>query len=226
MAKKKRKLKKGVIFIFAICLIAFFSYFIIKNFIGFDIKNIYISNNTLFSDQYIIDVSGLENYPNFYTTSSNSIRKKLKKSVYIKDVKVKKRFFQKVYIDLLEYDILFLNAEDNNYILENGNKIKRDTEVVDVPILINYVPDQKFDTLIEKYLKIDKNVRKKISEIKYDPNEYDEDRFLLYMNDENYIYITLTKLDVLNKYNDAIKQLEGKKGILYLDSGNYFQIMQ
>ena len=67
-------------------------------------------------------------------------------------------------------------------------------------------------------------LKQKISEIKYDPNTIDEDRFFLYMNDGNYVYITLTKIELLNKYNHAITKLEGKKGTLYLDSGNYFEI--
>ena len=46
------------------------------------------------------------------------------------------------------------------------------------------------------------------------------------MNDDNYVYITLTKLDLINKYNETLEQLEGKKGILYLDSGNYFKIKE
>jgi len=44
------------------------------------------------------------------------------------------------------------------------------------------------------------------------------------MNDGNYVYITLTKMELLNKYNEAITKVEGKKGTLYLDSGNYFEI--
>ena len=46
------------------------------------------------------------------------------------------------------------------------------------------------------------------------------------MNDGNMVYITLTKTESLNKYNDIKKELEGKSGILYLDSGNYFEIKE
>jgi hypothetical protein len=46
------------------------------------------------------------------------------------------------------------------------------------------------------------------------------------MNDQIYVYITLTKIDVLNNYNEITKELEGKKGILYLDSGNHFEIIE
>ena len=44
------------------------------------------------------------------------------------------------------------------------------------------------------------------------------------MNDSNLVYVTLTKLEYLNKYNEYVKKLEGKTGTLYLDSGNYFEI--
>ena len=30
--------------------------------------------------------------------------------------------------------------------------------------------------------------------------------------------------DVITDYNEAITKVEGKKGTLYLDSGNYFEI--
>ena len=46
------------------------------------------------------------------------------------------------------------------------------------------------------------------------------------MIDENTVYITLNKIDEFKKYIEIKKQLEGKKGILYLDSGNYFEIKE
>ena len=45
------------------------------------------------------------------------------------------------------------------------------------------------------------------------------------MKDGNYVYITLTKIDEINKYLDVLSTLDNKKGILYLDSGNYFEIL-
>ena len=108
-----------------------------------------------------------------------------------------------------------LNAENKKEVLLDG---------IVVPTLINYVPDTKYNTFVNKYILLDDKVKQKISEIKYDPNTIDEDRFFLYMNDGNYVYITLTKMELLNKYNEAITKVEGKKGTLYLDSGNYFEI--
>ena len=42
------------------------------------------------------------------------------------------------------------------------------------------------------------------------------------MNDGNYVYVTLTKLSKINEYKSIIESVENKKGILYLDYGNYF----
>ena len=44
--------------------------------------------------------------------------------------------------------------------------------------------------------------------------------------DGNMVYLTLTKFDMINYYNDVLSQLENRKGILYLDNGNHFQIME
>ena len=46
------------------------------------------------------------------------------------------------------------------------------------------------------------------------------------MDDGNSVYLTLTKFKMINYYNDVLKQLEGRKGILYLDSGNHFKVME
>ena len=47
----------------------------------------------------------------------------------------------------------------------------------------------------------------------------DKNRFLLRMNDGNYVYINLANMDNLNKYEEIYTTLdENKKGILNLDS--------
>ena len=64
----------------------------------------------------------------------------------------------------------------------------------------------------------------KISEIKYDPNDIDKERFYLTMNDGNYVYLTLNKFNKINSYLEIVKSFNDTKGILYLDSGEYFEI--
>ena len=71
---------------------------------------------------------------------------------------------------------------------------------------------------------IDYDIIKRISEIRYDPNEVDDGRFFLMMNDGNQVYLTLNKFTKIDNYLDIIKEFDNKKGILYLDSGEYFEV--
>ena len=44
------------------------------------------------------------------------------------------------------------------------------------------------------------------------------------MNDGNQVYLTLNKFTKIDNYLDIIKEFDNKKGILYLDSGEYFEV--
>ena len=109
-------------------------------------------------------------------------------------------------------------------VFDKNSEIKNDSSLnLNIPYLINYVPNTKYEDLIEKLQKIDYNLLKKISQIKYEPTKYDDDRFILYMNDSNRVYINLPKFKNFNDYDKMVTKFEGKTGKLYLDSGNYFE---
>lgn len=185
------------------------------------ITNIYIKNNNILTDQEIIDVSGLRNYPSFILTTNYSIKNKLLKNDLVKKVKVKKGLWGKVYIDIEEYKPLFIY--EDKVILDNKNEVDLD---IPLPILVNKVDDEILDKLISKYESINDEIKLMISEIKYDPNDIDKERFLFTMNDGNYVYITLYKLSSIDEYLKITSTLKDKKGILYLDSGNYFEVFK
>ena len=96
--------------------------------------------------------------------------------------------------------------------------------IIGIPTLINYVPEDLETSFVKEFSKINSNVISLISEIEYSKTSYDDKRFLLYMNDGNQVYITISRTKLLNKYIDIVKKLDNKNGILYLDSGNYFEI--
>ena len=71
---------------------------------------------------------------------------------------------------------------------------------------------------------VDREILRQVSEIEYTPTSVDDERFLLYMNDGNLVYVTLTKIDKLNRYNDIRDKIGDKTGTIYLDAGNYMEI--
>ena len=223
---KKKKLKI-IPFLIVLLVIGGLSFGLYKTMTA-KIKNIIISNADYLKDDYIIDLAGIRDYPSFYLTNSLKMKKKLLKSPYIREVKIKREFYHILEIDVTVNRPLFINKDSGMVVFEDKRTIL-ETEaniVFRVPRLINYVPDDKYDTFIEKMAKVDKGTLGKISDIEYVPNDYDKDRFLLYMDDGNMVYLTLTKFKQIEYYNDVLEQLEGRKGILYLDSGNHFQIKE
>ena len=221
---KKKKLRLLPFFIFVIVIaITVFLFLIIAD---TKVKNIIITGNDIISDEEILEATGLINYPSFYKTTKGKIEKAILKNPLVKSVKIDREFYHIFNIEIEEYEILYKREDNGKYVLENKDEITLDKETpYAIPRLINEIPNKILDRFIKYYKRVDLSIREKISEIKYDPNDFDEERFLLYMDDGNSVYITITKFERLNYYNDVLPQLDGKKGILYLDSGNHFQIM-
>lgn len=220
---KKRKLKVFhlLLFILIVAVLVGTAYLVIHS----KTKNIIIKNNNMVSDEEIITLAKIEDYPAFYLTSSHDIKKRLKKNPFIKEVKVKRGFYHVFTLDITENKPLFFYEVDKKVVLENKEEVElTQEEPLRIPRVMNYVPNTKYQSLIKNIKKIDEDILGKISEMTYVPNEYDKDRFLLYMDDDNSVYLTLTKFKMINYYNKVLQQLEGKKGVLYLDNGNHFQI--
>lgn len=219
--KKKRKLLYGRIFL-AFFILGLLVY-LLFSVIGYKIKNIYVSGNEILTDQEIISLAGLEEYPSTFSNLCIPLKQKLEKNDLIKKATVTKSGLYKIYIKIEENRPLFYQATVSKTILLDHTKVERK---FDVPTLINYVPDQIYDRFISKMKQVDKEILKRVSEIEYKPNEVDKNRFLLSMQDGNYVYLTLSRFSNINQYVDIIRKFEHKKGILYLDSGEYFKIYE
>jgi len=221
---KKRKLRLGRLLLILLILVVI--YFGLDQYLKMKIENIVIKGNSHLSDFEVIETANIGDYPSFYWTSSNSIKRRLLANPIVKDVTVKKTFYHKIVIEVEENKVLFQKMSDLKVVLEDKSEYSFDKDLLGVIKLMNYIPDTKYDSFINHLLEVKQDILEKISEIEYCPNEFDKDRFLLYMDDGNSVYLTLTKFDMINYYDEVLPQLEGRKGILYLDSGNHFQIME
>lgn len=219
--KKKRKIRYDRILIFLVIVI-----FIVISFtflFNLKISNIYILNNSFLTDQEIIEMAGISDYPETLKNLSVQIEDRLKNNIYIKEAKVYKKGLTKVYIDVVENRPLFYYESSKKTILTDGRET--DKKFV-VPTVINYITDNYYDAFINEMANIDENILKRISEIQFSPNDVDDNRFLLTMTDGNYVYVNISTFNKLNKYISIIEELPNKNGILYLDYGNNFEIIE
>ena len=229
MAKKivKRKKLKLIPALIVLLILGglFFGTYV---FINTKLKNIIIYNNNYLTDDYIIKLADIYDYPKFWLINTSKSAKKLKGSPYIKDVKIKRKFYNVLTISVTENLPIYFNNSDSTIVFEDGESVAKE-EAIDlfrIPRVINYVPNDKVNSFIKDMGKVKRDILGKIADIEYVPNEYDKDRFLLYMDDGNMVYLTLTKFEMINYYNEVLGQLEGHKGILYFDSGNHFEIKE
>ena len=100
--KRRVKMKRIILCLIIFVLICLVIYYISK----LPIKNIYVIGNNILSDKEVIEEADISNYPSFLATNSYSIKKKLENNVYIEEASVKKKFFNKLYIYIIEKKII------------------------------------------------------------------------------------------------------------------------
>ena len=217
--KRKRKLKLSRVFLTLFFL--FLVVFIVISLTKIKVKGFSISGNTYYTDNEILDMTGLSKYPSFLLTNSYNVSSKVKDNKLIKRITIKKTLYGRFNVTVTENKILFYDSVNNKSVTADGSLVSYYYEYS--PVLVNEVNNKKvYNKIIEKMIKVNDDIFNNISEIKYEPNDIDKERFLLSMNDGNYVYVTMSKFSSINKYLDIVKTLDSKNGILYLDYGNYF----
>ena len=217
--KRKLSIKKLLIFILVLIIISLLGYYICS----LKISNIYVINNNIITDKEVIELSNLSSYPSFILTRGKKIEKELKKNAYIEKAKVKKKFFGKMYITIYEYNPLCIEMDSKKLVLSSREIVDNTKNIQNLPYLVGDV-SSIYNKFVDKFNLIDRVILEHISIIEYSPNEVDKERFLLYMDDGNNVYITLTKIEKINKYESIFANLNGVKGIIYLDSGDYVEV--
>lgn len=222
---KRRKVRYGRVFLVLVCF--FFVGYIGSKILDVPIRNIYINGNVYLTDQQIIEIAGIQDYPSIIRTSKLEMKKKLEENIHIQKATIKKKKLKEVYIQIEENTPLFYNQSTGCTVLSDLREIQ---EIWNAPVLLNYVPDTIYETFKIKMQEIDSDIIERVSEITYDPNHVDEERFLFTMRDGNYVYLTLETFESINNYVSIYAEFTSKygnkKGILNLDSGQYFTIIE
>ena len=221
MQKKKRKkrLRVGRLFLLLIIILAI-SFACVK-FIDVPIRSIIITGNENLSDQEVIEISGLKDYPSYFSTFSFNVKNKLEDNFYIETAKVRKGILS-IKIDIKEEKVLYIDKSTGKKYTKDGSL--EDDKIVCAPFVTNEVTKNNQEDLIKAMGKLNKGILCQTSEIKYDPNEIDDDRYYVFMNDGNSVYLTVNKFKKLNKYNTILENIGKQNGTLYLDYGDYFEV--
>ena len=137
--KKVKKKKKGIIFF--IFLMTFFIFTIISFKNGlFNITSIDVVGNKKLSKEQVIRASGGTTNENIFKVSLKNMEINLKRHPYIKEAKVKRKFPDKLVVDIVERREKFSIPYMESYVYSDGEsfilRIENEPDVEKVPIII------------------------------------------------------------------------------------------
>ncbi len=217
--KRKLNIKALIILLLIIYLIGILSYTILT----MPIKNIYIKNTNLITDNEVIEIAGIKDYPPIFKIKTKDLENKISALELINNVTVTKKITGELTIEIDEAIPLFYNRNNSKVELSNGASVASSNKYLGIPTLINSVTTDLLTKFKNAFKEVDPDIIKMINEIKYDPDisdkiVIDNSRFLLRMNDTNQVYVNILNMKRLNKYKEIIMTIGDKRGTLFLDS--------
>ncbi len=221
---KKRKLNiKNVVIILIIIATFTIGYNYYTNKL---VSSIIITGNNLTKDYEIIEIANLKNYPEIFSLNKGELIEKIKTLPLVNEVAINKSLNGELKITIDEAAPLFYYQSNETYILSNQEQIKG--QYLGIPTIINYVPDEKLESLISKFTRIDTAILNVINEVEYSPTKnsegkvIDDERFILTMNDGNTVHMNTINIEKLNNYFEIydvlVNQFNDERGLLLLDS--------
>ena len=222
MKKVKKKVKLKFIPLLLMFLILVMLFFLFKHISKIKPSLILIRGNELLSDREIINEGNLREFK--YFSFNNTSKDKLEKNKIIKKVDIKRKFLFTIEVTIEEKKVILYEKTSSLYILEDNEKVKINKNI-EVPVLNNKIINTVEKSFINKFSLLNKSVKYRISEIFYQPTEYDSTLFLMYMKDGNHVYVNVSNLEKLNHYDKTVESIGyDKKGIFRFDALVYNNI--
>ena len=120
--KKRIKIKRVLVTLLVLIVIGFSIYIYLNS----RLKNIYVSGNNIISEQEVLDLTGIRDYPKRKDMNVNKIKKILLDNPLINDVSVNLKINNELYIKIVENKPLFYDDLYKKVILSSGDKIDND----------------------------------------------------------------------------------------------------
>ena len=200
----------------------------------FNIEKIEVLNNAQISSDTIISLSQLYLGQNIFKFNKNKTEKNIKTNAYIENVKIERKFPNKIEIQVEErqrdYNVEFLNGYA--YINKQGYILEKSQEKLDLPTIqgisteeeqiveenrLNSEDLEKLETVIQ-IMSTCKNydLDTKVTTI----NIENKDEYSLYMEEEKKTIYLGNKNNLSNKMlyvKTIIEKNQGKEGYIYVD---------
>lgn len=122
--KRKKKIKRNIIlFIFLTIVISGISYYTVLNLDVFNIKKIYIEGTKYTDEERLIGSLGFREGDNILDAKKVDFNLVFKNEPFVKDIKVRLKFPNKVYLDVTEYEEFAVLDDDRKISITEGLRV-------------------------------------------------------------------------------------------------------
>lgn len=196
---KKKKRKRRRIALLIILLILLLLGFIFSP--ASKVKKITVKGCTLVDKEEIIDNLSIKvNQDYFFKVSSKELKEEVKKHIFVEEASINKDIIGNITITIEENNaILYAYLDNILYIVDEDGVYEEDINqkllsyVQRYPQAINFNKDN-FKMLVKQYYQLPSVVKNQISSIVFEPDEKDQDKCKLEMDDGKIFYVRMEKM--------------------------------
>lgn len=226
--KKRRRTKRKIIkYIFLLSMVLLIFAYLTSDISK--VKSLVVQENNLYSDEKILEMAKLDYNSSFILNPSFVIAYRIEKDELIKKAHVSKNLQNGIEISIDEEKVIgYLDDEKKRLLVQNKGIIEyEDWESLiysSIPRIGKFT-DSQLEELNQAFLNVEKEMILMISEIEAYKTSYDDNMVQLIMVDGNRITTSMKGIEMINKYKDVLKSLQGSHVCLYLEeiSGTIFK---
>lgn len=183
-----------------------------------------VDGNIYYSNTEIRKLSGVDKHSIYLFTLPSLVEGRIKNDPLISDVSVKLQENRVIAIKVIEKKLIGYIYENNSayFLLEDNTRIPMDESNMKwislVPLIEGYTEEQ-LSQILNGFNNLDDNLLAQMSEIHRYPFSYDENMLEVIMRDGNYVFVSSSGLELLNRYYSVVSGLGGIDNNLciYLD---------
>lgn len=193
------------------------------------VRTIHITGNKIMQDEEIIKLSGLEEETNIWKIKTEEIAGLISENPFVKEVEINRNLPSSLSINIVEHQIIAYLAKDGSFhpLLDSGQEVTLENRYQrgDAPLLINFSGDEMIQLISKQLQDLPVNILRLISEVHWTPEEENEYKVELFMNDGFIVKGSIRNLsEKMVAYPSIVSQLDSKeKGIIHLNVGAYFE---
>jgi cell division protein FtsQ len=194
-----------------------------------NVKSIEVTGAETMGDSEVIALSELDHEVNIWSLSKEERTKWIENHVAINEASLSRGWFNKVIIHIEEHKVVASVSQQEGSplpVLENG-KIHDSAEVKigSVPLLRDFEDEILIKETATELGKMSESLRGRISEVIYNPDESNEDRVMVLMNDGWTVSSTVRGFaERMEPYPTIVQQLEpDQEGIIHMRLNPYFE---